>query len=341
MTEPLQCAAPGCDVIHPNAVEREGWPDGSLRGWRCGSHETPPKSLPIYAELVEVLAELEHQRWSHWEKYRADNTTPEAEARWATQRVTPYQELLEPEKESDRKFAREILDKLVSINALHCLHPWQREEGYGGDVVFEIKAQDPPVEPKAGQDYELPILTFQTGAGAHGGPHGAFIFRFGDDPDNFVKLTPDGLLEHGKRYGATQAAKDFWGRFAGLMPLEAGTIQRCQLIARAKADSAKMGVEQALDLGNGHLAVALHSVSVGLGGFAEEIGRLETTGLSLERMRDALYAMRQLVEVVQRNYDQGDYDADDATQALDALNDIFVHYEQLPVKFRIRGEWPL
>jgi hypothetical protein len=334
MTEPLTCSSPGCDAIHPNAVAA----DASLAGWRCAKHERPARSLPIYAELVEVLADLEHQRWSHWERYRADNDTIANEKRWERQCETPYEELPEREKESDREFAREILDKLISINALHCLHPWQRDEGFGGDLVFEIKAQEEPIEPLAGQDYELPNLTFQTGAGAFGGPHGAFIFKFGDDENNFIKLTPDGQLEHGKRYGATEAARDFWHRMAGLMPLEAGTVQRCALVAKSKATNAKMGCAQALHMGNGNLAVSLDSVARAFEEYAADIEGFEHTALSLTQMQDALYATRHLIEAVRRQYAHGDYEVEDPDHMLDALNDIFVHYEQLPAKFRIRGE---
>ncbi len=64
-------------------------------------------------DLIESLAAQEHERWSRWEKWRAEATTPEAEARWAEQRETPYSQLPERSKESDRKEARLTLELLM------------------------------------------------------------------------------------------------------------------------------------------------------------------------------------------------------------------------------------
>ena len=69
-------------------------------------------------ELIELLAAQEHDRWSRWEKYReeaiqAHDHTDVDEApldRWRRQRETPYVDLSEKEKESDRK--------LEGVNAL-------------------------------------------------------------------------------------------------------------------------------------------------------------------------------------------------------------------------------
>ena len=64
---------------------------------------------------LEELAELEHIQWAHWTRYMLNNLTPENIERWKRQIDTPYEELSEEEKNSDRKWARKVLDivKLV------------------------------------------------------------------------------------------------------------------------------------------------------------------------------------------------------------------------------------
>jgi hypothetical protein len=73
-------------------------------------------------ELLERLADLEHQQWIEWTKYMLDKLyplfSPDALAdesrledlnRWNKQIETSYEDLSEKEKESDRKFARKIM----------------------------------------------------------------------------------------------------------------------------------------------------------------------------------------------------------------------------------------
>lgn len=79
-------------------------------------------------EIVEQLADIEHQRWADWQKYvhskletsenknylRLENTWIE---RWEKQISTPYNELTEKEKESDREQVRRywhIIEQLIT-----------------------------------------------------------------------------------------------------------------------------------------------------------------------------------------------------------------------------------
>lgn len=76
---------------------------------------------------VERLAAIEHERWAHWQQYvhdqceRQDDGSlvipAELAARWQTQIETPYQELSEREKDSDReqvhKYLPAVLDVLI------------------------------------------------------------------------------------------------------------------------------------------------------------------------------------------------------------------------------------
>ncbi|GAA2552397.1 hypothetical protein GCM10010435_23370 [Winogradskya consettensis] len=64
-------------------------------------------------DVVEILAAMEHERWSHWQRYlhsrcarTADGSLvipAELVARWERQIATPYADLTEPEKDSDRE----------------------------------------------------------------------------------------------------------------------------------------------------------------------------------------------------------------------------------------------
>ena len=60
-------------------------------------------------ELLEQLAEREHQQWNDWTAYMLDNLTPENIQRWRSLIATPYSDLSEHSKESDRIEARKIL----------------------------------------------------------------------------------------------------------------------------------------------------------------------------------------------------------------------------------------
>ena len=55
--------------------------------------------------LVEEMAALEHEQWAHWTRYMLDNLTPDNISRWRRQIDTPYAELPEAEKRSDREWA--------------------------------------------------------------------------------------------------------------------------------------------------------------------------------------------------------------------------------------------
>jgi hypothetical protein len=66
-------------------------------------------SAPLRDRLVEALAEWDHRAWAGWTAYMLDRLTPENIARWRRQIETPYAELSEAEKESDRKEARKIV----------------------------------------------------------------------------------------------------------------------------------------------------------------------------------------------------------------------------------------
>lgn len=80
-------------------------------------------------EKIEKLASLVHEQWAHWMKYMIHKKTTEIGTksiggvcnqkyiqfdmkdyeRWLQQMETPYSELTDKEKESDREWARKYL----------------------------------------------------------------------------------------------------------------------------------------------------------------------------------------------------------------------------------------
>lgn len=74
--------------------------------------------------LLEELAAVEHERWSHWQRYMHSQCEatddggllipPALVEQWTTQLNTPYTALSEREKESDREQVRRYLPKIVS-----------------------------------------------------------------------------------------------------------------------------------------------------------------------------------------------------------------------------------
>jgi hypothetical protein len=84
-------------------------------------HEPAEHSSSIHQleSLMEKLADVEHERWSHWQRYmhskcqRASDGSLVIPAhlvdRWESQMNTPYSALSEQEKESDREQVRRYL----------------------------------------------------------------------------------------------------------------------------------------------------------------------------------------------------------------------------------------
>ncbi len=62
-------------------------------------------------DLLERLAELEHEQWAAWSRSVAAEVAPEVRRRWEASWV-PYAELSEEQKELDRIWARKVLAAL-------------------------------------------------------------------------------------------------------------------------------------------------------------------------------------------------------------------------------------
>jgi hypothetical protein len=79
-------------------------------------------------KLTEQLAAIEHERWSHWQRYVHDKAVrqldgslilpPDLVAHWEKQIETEYNDLSQEEKESDREQVRKYLPLIVSALAV-------------------------------------------------------------------------------------------------------------------------------------------------------------------------------------------------------------------------------
>ena len=95
-------------------------------------------------ELVGILAEKEHDRWAHWQKYMHERVYDSSQSinphlkviptedynRWERQLNTPYSELSEKEKESDRKQVRKylpIIEQVLTDYHNHTVEKWEHD----------------------------------------------------------------------------------------------------------------------------------------------------------------------------------------------------------------------
>lgn len=79
--------------------------------------------------LVDRLATVEHERWAHWQQYLHDQCQrtndgsliipAELVTRWSTQIATPFAQLSEAERESDRDQVRRYLPLIIEALTRH------------------------------------------------------------------------------------------------------------------------------------------------------------------------------------------------------------------------------
>ena len=79
----------------------------------------------VLNELLETLASVEHERWAHWQRYMHSRCVAQGDEgallipadlvrQWEKQIGTPYSELTDAEKESDREQVRKYLPLIVN-----------------------------------------------------------------------------------------------------------------------------------------------------------------------------------------------------------------------------------
>ena len=67
-------------------------------------------------ELIEKLADIEHKQWGEWTRHFLEFYNRSNRRRWERQSHTAYKNLSEEEKESDRGWARKVLQVFEELN---------------------------------------------------------------------------------------------------------------------------------------------------------------------------------------------------------------------------------
>ena len=80
--------------------------------------------------IVEDLASIEHERWAHWQKYVHEKGVRQPDGslllpaelvgRWEVQIATPYSDLSESEKQSDRDQVHRYLPRVLAEISEQC-----------------------------------------------------------------------------------------------------------------------------------------------------------------------------------------------------------------------------
>ncbi len=78
------------------------------------------KSLPQNTtdELIEALAEIEHEQWLHWSRAVAAEVAPVTRDKWQRSWLN-YAELSDDLKEEDRVWARRVVTLLRQRKLIH------------------------------------------------------------------------------------------------------------------------------------------------------------------------------------------------------------------------------
>lgn len=79
------------------------------------------------AELLEQLASIEHERWTHWQRFMHEQgqrqpdgsllLPAELVAKWERLIATPYAQLTDKERESDREQVRRYLPLVAAAKS--------------------------------------------------------------------------------------------------------------------------------------------------------------------------------------------------------------------------------
>ncbi len=112
----------------PHETEYDKGHNALIRDLKSRIPELEEIILGEIEKMKERLADLEHDRWSKWQKYMHGHVYDSSQSinphlkviptelynRWEKQIVTPYSELSEKEKDSDRIEAQNTIDTIIN-----------------------------------------------------------------------------------------------------------------------------------------------------------------------------------------------------------------------------------
>jgi len=79
-----------------------------------GAREERERIQTAIKNMLEQLADLEHEQWMTWSKAVAHEVSDERRQRWLSYWV-PYSQLTDEIKEHDRVWAREVISKVLEL----------------------------------------------------------------------------------------------------------------------------------------------------------------------------------------------------------------------------------
>lgn len=107
---------------------------------RCSRLENGSRII-LTTEMIELLAEVEHNQWSHWTNYYLDHMNLRNMNRWARQTTQAYPDLSEHDKEKDREWARKVF-RVLHLSDVEIINPEMLKSKNGFDTTCPKEGAD-------------------------------------------------------------------------------------------------------------------------------------------------------------------------------------------------------
>ena len=89
------------------------------------NYRPTPSEILSRPDVLDQLADIEHERWAHWQRFVHDNCQEQEDGsfvipadmvhRWERQIKTPYSQLTEAERESDIEQVKRYLPTVIKV----------------------------------------------------------------------------------------------------------------------------------------------------------------------------------------------------------------------------------